>query len=377
MKHSIFVILFFLLLPSCSRQPSLSNSHVISVQSHALAQSLFYSGTVQPLKTIVIPSPAEGVVVDMSFQYGELIKSGQLLFLLSSSKFVTDYKAALMQYIKAKSEFNNSQTQLAEAQFLHKNQLISDDEYKTKKANFYGNQLALLQAKDVLDTLSKQLNINNIDLYKLTIADIDKITKAMHLQMNYDNLRIIAPTSGVLLSPNKSEEETKKITKGDIVKQGDVLAIIGDMSGISVQVKVNELTVNQLDVGQPVKVTGIAFPDDILEGKIERIDRQGEVSNGSLPTFAVKVIVPHLTPEQQKIIHVGMSAKVEIDIEEQAKMTIPLNALTEKDGVSYVKFYDEKKQLTREVAIKTGKTTLDSVTVLSGLKLGDKIIVPD
>ena len=366
-------------MQACKEQPSVEGGHIVTITAQSLTNSLFYSGTIQPLKIVVIPSPADGVVIEMPFQYGEEVKSGQLLFMISSTKFLSDYKAALMQYIKAKSEFNTSQTQLAEADFLHKNQLISDDEYHTKKSNFYGSQLTLLQAKDALANLLQQLKVKEVNLYDLTITDIDKITQAMHLEKGSDNesLRIISPVAGVVLSAVKGEEENKKISKGDMVKQGDVLAIIGDLSGLSVRIKVNELTINQLKVGQKVKITGIAFPEDSLNGEIAEVDHQGESSGGGLPIFEVAIIVPHLTKAQQQLIHVGMSAKIEIGIEETSQITVPIAAVTEKEGIPYVNWYDEKNHQLKEIAVKTGKTTIDSVAILAGLKAGDKIVVPD
>lgn len=371
-------MIFTLSLQACSNEKKSSVNHVDTVVARSFSNTLYYSGTIQPLKTLVIPSPADGVVVDRPFQYGDTVKAGQLLFMLSSEKFLADYKSALMQYIKAKNEFNNGQTQLTEAKFLHKNQLISDDDFKTKQSNYYAVQLALLQAKDSLENLLQQLDIKNVDFYKLTIADIDKITQAMHLQMGAEkNLQVLSPAEGVILSPSKSEEENKKIAKGDNVKMGDVLALIGDMSGLSVRIKVNELSINQLNPHQKVKITGIAFSDYTLNGEITRVDRQGDSSSGGLPTFIVEVAVPKLTQAQQKEIHVGMSAKVEININEEAQIAVPLVAVMEKNGESYVQVYDEKNKKYKELAVKTGKTTIDSVAILSGLKEGDKIVVPN
>ena len=109
MKHAyqIIIIIIFLLLSACSRESNIPNGgHVVSIERRAFTNPLFYSGSIQPLKTLVVPSPAEGVVIEMPFQYGEAVKAGQLLFMLSSSKFLADYKTALMQYVKAKNDFD-------------------------------------------------------------------------------------------------------------------------------------------------------------------------------------------------------------------------------------------------------------------------------
>jgi multidrug efflux pump subunit AcrA (membrane-fusion protein) len=313
----------------------------------------------------------------MPLQYGETVEPGKLLFMLSSAKFLTDYKTALMQYIKAKSDFDTAKVQLSEGEFLHKNLLISDDDFKVKKAGYYSNRLVLLQAKDALEILLQQMDIKDIDLYKLTIADIDKIDKAMHLQKKSENLRILSPAAGVLLGPTKSDDDSKKVAKGDVVKQGDVLAVIGDMSGVSVRIKVNELTVNQLHNGQKVTVSGIAFPDYQLQGEISRVDRQAESAGSGIPSFVVEVAVPHLTKPQQEVIHVGMSAKVEINLNDDARIMVPITAILEKNGAAFVKMMDAKTLTIKEVAVRTGKSTPDAVAILSGLKAGDKIVVPD
>ncbi len=374
-----YVMLFLLLacLQACSRQTNSHHEHTMTVSAATYTSPLYYAGTVMPIKTTVIPSPADGAVMEVPFQYGEQVNSGQLLFLLSSTKFLTNYKSAIMQFVKAKNEFNNNQTQLTEAVFLHKNQLISDDDFKMKKSSYYAARLALLEAKDTLDNLLHQLNIKNIKLDQLSIANIDQISQALHLQINSENIRVFSPAAGVVLAPSKNESESKKRLIGDTVKQGDALAVIGDMSGISVRIKVNELTVNQLHPGQKVKVTGIAFPDEMLVGEIKRVDRQGEIANGGMPVFLVDVVVPKLTLAQQNMIHAGMSAKVEIELTENSQIMIPMAAVHEKEGLTYVERIVDHAKPPTLVAIKTGKTTMNAVIVLSGLQAGDQIVLPD
>jgi HlyD family secretion protein len=374
----VFFYLFLcLMLQACRHEPKIPGNHIVVVDSHAYVNNLFYSGIVQPLKTHIITSPASGTVIEMPIQYGETVKGGQLLFVLSSAKFIADYKSALIEYLRAKSDFNNNQTQMNAATFLHKNELISDDDFKAKKTNYYGSQLALVQAKDALENLTKQLDVKGVNFYELSMTEVDKVTQAMHLHSNSENLRIIAPIEGVLLSPSKTEEENKKIVKDNTVKQDEPLAIIGDMTGIRVAIKVNELVVNQLHPGQKVKVTGIAFPGEVLEGKVSRVDRQGETTSGGLATFAAEVVVPLLTKEQQQSIHVGMSAKVEIDITDESEIRVPILAINEKNETFYANVYDDKERKIHQVTVKTGKTTSDSVVILNGLKSGDKLVVPD
>jgi multidrug efflux pump subunit AcrA (membrane-fusion protein) len=324
----------------------------------------------------VITTPAEGVIADMAFHYGDTITKDQLLFNISSDKFQSDYKNALMAYIKAKTDFTNNQTLLREGDFLHKNQLISDDDFKSKQTNFFNAQLALVQAKDALTIFLKDMNIQGDDLFSLSIENIDKINQVLHEQNTLRILRITSPNSGVILLPqdNTSDTSPKKIIKGDEIKQGQVLAMIGDMSGLTIHINVNELDINQINLGQKVKVTGPAFPDLELQGDISAIDRQGETSSGGLPVFPVEITIHHLSEDQQNIIHIGMSAKVEIQMDNENVITVPLAAVTEENGTCYVNTLVDGK--IKKVAVKTQQTTQDSVVIASNLKAGDRIVLP-
>ncbi|HVE44000.1 MAG TPA: efflux RND transporter periplasmic adaptor subunit [Gammaproteobacteria bacterium] len=370
---SIVVVYLLFKMASCSHTAK-SHADLITVNAASPSTHLFYTGTIQPLHVTVVPSPADGIVSEQPFHYGEKVKAGQWIFSLSSQKFLADYKTALMQYIKAKSDFDTSKIQWNESQFLHKNQLISDDDYKMRQSNFYAAQLSLVQAKDALEILLQQLSIKNIDLYQLTISDIDKITAAMHLKITAENIKVFAPVAGTILAANRSEGESKRIEIGEIVKQGDALAAIGDMSGFSVYVNVNEVTVNQLKVGQAVRMTGVAFPSEVLSGEITRIDQQGEALNGAAPTFHVEMAVSHLTKEQQRLIHVGMTANVEVIMQDAAQIIIPLTALYEKDGVPTVRIWDKQDEKTKEVTVMPGKTSMTGIIILKGLKKGDEIV---
>lgn len=375
----ILLTLLVLSLTACGSRDnhSMANKQeVITLAPKKISTSLFYSGVIQPLKAIVITNPADGVVADMLFHYGDAVKKGQLLFIISSEKFQSDYKIALMDYIKAKNEFNTTRSQLMEGKFLHNNQLISDDDFKTKQNLFYTSQLSLVQAKETLHRMLKQLTVQGFNMDTLTIENIDKITEALHTQGNSQKLRVTSPAAGVILLPSKCEGDTdnKKIGKGDQIKQGDVLAMVGDTLGLTIRVNVNEFNINQLKMGQTVKVTGAAFPDLALEGKISGIDKQAQSISGGMPVFPIEIIVPRLTPEEQKIIHIGMSAKVEIKIEGEPEISIPIAAVFEKKGQTFVNTKDPSTGKIHAVQVKTGQTSLDSVVIESNLKVGDEIV---
>lgn len=382
MKRNLIIALILLFVASlyACHHHTKKEDRQITIKSAPVNSILYYSGIIEPIKTQVVTSPTDGVINEILFHFGDEIKAGQSLFSISSDKFQTDYKSALMQYIKAKTDYANSQSQMREGEFLHKNQLISDDDYKAKQTSFYNARLAMLQAKDALDHLQKQIDLHGIDLAALKIEDIDKINRVLHEQDDLQKIHVVAETQGIVLLPNKDESgdgELKKIFKGDSVKQGDVIAVIGDVSGLMLHINVSEFNVNQLKTGQKAKVTGAAFPDVVLDGEISAINHQAETVQGGLPVFPVEVMVPKLTREQQAVIHMGMSATVAIEMNNSNKVMVPIKAVIQKNGKTYVKLKDEKSGKIREVAVKTGETTLDSVVIESGLQSGEESVISD
>lgn len=372
-SFSILTLLVFVLV-SCSK-PSEPTSSVYSVEMKSHTSSLSFNGTIMPLKTTVLTSPADGSIVNMLFQYGDQVKKNQTLYQLSSAKFISDYKTALLQYLKAKSDDVLNQTQLSEAKFLHQHKLISDDDFKMKQSNYYASRLTLLESEDVLQNIVTQLHLQKIDLTQLSISNIENITKALHIDVNSNNVEVVAPADGIVLTTNKSDEN-KRYQNGDTVKQGDTVALIGDLSGISMLIKVNEMTVNQLAMNQTVIVTGQAFPNVELKGFINRIDHQGEMSSNGIPTFTVEIIVPHLSQSDQAHIYIGMTANITINLETKPNILIPINAVKELHGQTFVTILGSNRKPILK-SIETGNTTLDSVVVLSGLQSGDKIVVPN
>jgi len=377
MNKCIILVLFFL-LSACGEKNESSSSTVkeMIIKPSVQKSNFFYSGIIQPSKTVVVTSPADGVIAEMAIHYGDPVQPHEKLFSIKSDKFQSDYKNAFMQYIKAKTEFNNAESQLKESDFLHKNQLISDDDFKSKQLNFYTAQLSLVQAKDLLSVFLKQLKVTQFDVYQLSIENIDKITEALHMDANSQTLQIESPSAGIVLLPIQSDgndTQTKKISKGDQVKQGDVLAMIGDVHGFLIHININEFNVNELKVGQPVEVTGVAFPQFILKGHIAAINRQAESNASGQPVFSAEVVVPTLTCEEEAHIHIGMSAKVAIQTESPPVMSVPINAVFEKNGVSFVMLKREGK--VQEVPVKTGQTSRDSVVIESPLKTGDILVI--
>ena len=385
MKKINFVLLSVLALPIAMAQ-STANTHIIIAKKQAVTNQLSYAGIIDPLETQVVTSTEEGTIDHLNFQYGQPVQAGQLLFEVNSKKFQDNFIAALKTYLTAKQQFHQVETKQQEQGELWKYGLISRDVYTSVQAEYYNDELALLQAEQALVSMLQAHKSIQIDYQDLELRNIEQLKKILYSRVQSD-VKVYAPTSGIALIPSKNANKglgdaagsataAGPVVQGSAVQQNQAVLAIGNLNGMTINIDVNEIYVNELTPGLKAIITSVAFPGVTLRGEITRVGSQA-TSNGSsdIPTFPVVVKVPTLTPVQRSVIRVGMSADVRLIITEAPKITIPINAVTQKNGQSYVDL-QTATGITQQV-VTTGETTVNSVVIVSGLKEGDAVVAPN
>jgi len=380
--YAVICLLLLIGLNACDDKDkdAKHKTRIITVKPVIQVSHLYYNGKIAPLNITNVSTPAGGTITNMFFHYGELVKDNQRLLELKSNKLEKTYQSDLTAFLKAKEKLAQSESDFKAKKEMWRLKIIAHNKYKSSRSALADSQLSLLQARYKLEQDITELGIDS-NVFKLQIQDINRIRQAM-FGKEFDHLILHAPKQGVALIPLKSDDSSsqgKQIQVGSIVKDGQNLVSIGDLNGLSVIIDVSEIDIDHIKAGQKATVTGIAFPDISLHGKVSEVDTQATSSNGSggLAKFPVTIAVPDITKKEQSIIHVGMSAKVTLTIKHPPQIMIPISAVDDSTGQSTVKVYDPKSKKTKVVPVQTGQTTESSVAIISGLKAGDKVIVSD
>lgn len=341
---------------------------------------LYYNGIIKPLRVVNVSSPVKGQVTEALFHFGEKVKKDQLLMTISSQALDTKYQQALSDYLKAKEDQASSREKWRGTQELNKLGLIAQNSFDQDMKNYEESILSFYQKRQKLYDTLKQTT-NNADtlmksLDKLSLKNVNAIIKALNTKQN--QRRILAPAKGVVLFPVKSggEVSTDFIVSGDPVKQGQVLLSIGDLTGFSIEISVNEVDVLKIKPKMTVIITGSAFPGVTLYGEIKRVDVEATIGDGGLPVFKVYIIVHHVTDEILQEVHVGMSAQVNITIKSKPQIRVPLDAVYQDNGVYKVKLKQHGKVTSVPVTPVENSTGVDSIQIKHGLKAGDVIVLP-
>lgn len=186
-------------------------------------------------------------------------------------------------------------------------------------------------------------------------------------QSDYDNTLITAPFDGMITAKNIDAGEQFLITSG--VTNEPALGIIDD-SDFHIDVNIPETQVNKVAADSTVRVTFDALgPDEKFDGKILSVEPASTTIDDVI-YFKMKVVLT----KSDKRLRAGMTANVNITTTSpQTVLVIPERALTIDAGNK--KTVRISKDNT--VEIRTGARGKNgTIEVVSGLKEGDRILVP-
>jgi len=210
--------------------------------------------------------------------------------------------------------------------------------------------------------------------------------------------RIKSPMAGVVIK--KDVELGESVMSGvSSFNAGTVLYTVADLSSLIIRVKLNEVDIAKVTVGQPVRITLDAYPQRTFTGKVTFVAPAAELVE-KIKVFKVEIELDQLGPE----FRTGMSANVEILGEKRdGALSIPLEALQRRDGQTvafqlkkglkadqirdakdglsgrskFIWLSDHWKEYFNAVPVKAGVATLERAEILSGLTEGDEVALED
>lgn len=235
--------------------------------------------------------------------------------------------------------------------------------YKIAKANFedLGKRF---------DLEKERLNIrrNSVEA-QLAVqeADIDKL-KAMH-QLRKSQLEALKVRAGVggMLQELPGPVANSQLQVGQRVTAGTVLAKVAQPTKLKAELKVPETTVKDVMIGM---LAQIDTRNGFIPGRVSRIDpaaKEGTVLvdvrlEGPLPQGARPDLSVDGTIEIEKLPNV---------------MYIQRPAFGQPNSTVSIFRYEQDGRSASRVQVKFGRTSVSTIEVLDGLRVGDRVILSD
>jgi RND family efflux transporter MFP subunit len=298
-----------------------------------------YIATVEPVQEVMVRSEVSGYIDAVHFTEGSLVKDGDLLFTIDQKKYRSLVEAGEALLESARAEYDRAEKFLERLKGAGNSVSQSDLDEGTS---------AFLRAEAIMKQAEANLNLARVDL-------------------SYSEIR--SPISGRI--------GATMVTKGNYVSSGaEGLARVVQVDPIRVVFSMTDrayLTARQEALGgdTDVLVAQVRLPNGVTLPTVGNVEFTDNAMNMKTGTMAVR----YLFDNPDEMLVAGGYVNIMLGRPDRPTgLRIPQRAvLVDADG-SYVLTVNEEGMvgMTR---VEVGNTIEADIEVLSGLKVGDRIIV--
>ncbi len=242
--------------------------------------------------------------------------------------------------------------------------------YEQAKLTYEQASLAISQAKTAKDKAEESLLLtkgritdDNIRTAEQSVNQAKAAKQILETQRDValsslKDMSVYAPMAGVI--------SAKNVRVGEFVSSQAPAYTIVQVDKVNVEVKVSELLINKLNIGDLVRVSVRAVPDREFYGKIVTINPTADQSS----TFPIKLELDN----EDNALKPGMFAEIRFINEESLHtIVLPRNTVLETQSDRFV--FVEENGVAVKVPVQTGIDNGAFIEIKSGLSEGARVIV--
>ena len=337
MKKYILVILLICLFTACKKEAKEEVIRSVKIQEINSMQdenfNIDFPAQISPSQKTVLAFKYAGKIKNINFESGDFVKKGQVIAIIDDTDYKVNLDAFSKKYEAAKAVAQNAEQQFARVEKLYRGDALAKKDYDN----------ALMQRNVAIST------------FKEASAGLQNARNTL------TDTKIVAPYDGYI--------DKKVADVGTVVPEGGpvVSFISNEITDISINASVK-------DIDYIKNAENISFKDStkdkIYSLKIKSIAQNPDSIN---LTYPVVFTFSELN-ENDKFLS-GQTGTVTIAVKNKGKeeILIPINAIFEDKG-SNVYLFKDGQAVKTPIEIGELRET-DKISVVKGLKTGDKVIV--
>lgn len=274
-------------------------------------------------------------------------------------------EAATLSLRAAEAQFNDLQNPAGPAEIAAADAAIASANAQVQAAegNVAAAEAQVARARAAYDRLLEKPAEQQIAILQ---AQVDSAATSLELaKLRLRQAQIIAPIDGRLASV--------LIKEGEQATPGAPAMTLINENAYHITVSVDEIDIDQVEVGQEVQITLDALPDKPVTGTVTEIAPTSSSTSGVV-TYLVTI---NIDESQTEGLRPGMSASASITVDEVADVLVVPNwavRLNRETGEAFVLTKDAAG-LISEVIVQTGLRNEQFSEVLSGLSEGDTVVL--
>jgi HlyD family secretion protein len=338
-------------------------------------------GTLVPETIRLIPAATDGQVVQRNLLPGTPLKADTVILEMSNPELQqaaldAEYQMkgaeANLEQTKAllQNQLMDKRTQAASLSSAYHTAVLDRDTNKQLADNGLVSDLIYKKSQVVAEELAKQdeLAQKEVETFSNSIASqvavqqasLDEKRAMYNLKKSQlDQLKIRPGIDGVL--------QELDVEVGQKVTQGTVLARVAQPTHLKAQLKIAETQAKDITIGQKASVD---THNGIIAGHVMRIDPavvngtvtvdvalDGELPQGARPDLSVEGTIE--LERLADVLYVGRP------VHGEANSTVGLFKVVDDGGAAV------------RVQVQLGRTSVNTVEIVKGLQIGDKVILSD
>ncbi|MFP9100504.1 efflux RND transporter periplasmic adaptor subunit [Flavobacterium sp. RHBU_24] len=361
MKRIAILTLLTAFVVSCGKK----EAETTTPKYAPVTEAVFAPGHLEATGQFTLTALNDGYITDVPVEEGDTVTTGQLILQQDNATAAITQDAASenLQITAQQAASNSAILQQLKAQLSSANQKVQN----------YKEQL------DRMQRLYASRSVAKVDLDNAQLAYDNALNDATGIKKNIENTRLTLQQS---LIDSKSQQRTAAVNnayysikspgnytvysllkrKGDLVKKGEAVAVLGNAS-LMVVLDIDEASIAKVRLGQVVLVELNTEKGRTHTASVSKIY---PAFNQEAQSYTIEAAFTK--PQAGLINGTLLQANIIVDKKEKA-LLIPRSSLS-PDGKVLVK--REKEMDT--VQVKTGIIATDWVEVLDGLSLQDEII---
>lgn len=322
-------------------------------------EAVYASGYVVAQDEYEVFAQAEGYLSEKLVDDGAAVKRGDALFILEADQQSARFRLAKESYAMARQNFRDGSPALNEAKATFD---ASRTKMKFDSINFvrYTNlwkSRATSQAE--LDRM-KLLYDNASADYAAQKNRYANLLNRLYLeeQNAKSQLEIAGDESSRYVVRSQVDGKVFKTLKekGELVRRGEVVAVVGNDRNFYLQLNVDELDAHRLRPGQTMVVKVDAYPDQVFHATVSKVY---PFINKQQQSVRVDATLQDALPGEFS----GLALEANIIVAQKSRaLVIPKTALLPGDSV-----WVKTDGGTKKIGIRKGIETLDEVEVLGGM----------
>ena len=380
--------------------PAAMERRFVAARLDTLARLVQVAGTLEPHYKVTLTAQTSGPIIKMNFQPGDFVEKGRILYQLDTKEMAKNVRTARVTYIELLEQYNqlqdwpaslevmqakrsmelakiaesNEKKKLDETKKLYEKGIIPRVEFDQANTTYKKTGYDYENAKQQLETILDKGSAEKIEVLKLRLSNAKE--ELDEIEARYEASVVRAPVAGMVMAPETGDGRRGTIKKeGEMFKEGDLIATIGATESYIINTQVGELNVQDLEIGQTVEVTGLAFPHIMLKGKIDWIAAAATIAEDGR-YFPMRISIPETPPDARKQVRFGMLADAIIRLPSLEKVvTVPLAALGRKDGHHALWIKGDKDEAVLRT-VQPGYSDGNKIVIETGLQPGEQVSVP-